>query len=61
VGTFCSHCQAAVPKLDKFYTQNSGQVNMELNVLDKKIFKNTHIHQNYTNPKQYSDYTHEQC
>ena len=61
VGTFCPHCQVEVPKLDKFYTQNSGQVNMELNVLDKKIFKNTHIHQNYTNPKQYEDYTHEAC
>jgi len=61
VGTFCPHCQAEVPKLDKFYTQYSNQVNMELNVLDRKKFPNTHIPQNYTNPRQYRDYTNEEC
>ena len=61
VGTFCPHCQAEVPKLDKFYNQYSWQVNMELNVLDRKKFPNTNIPQNYTNPKQYKDYTNEEC
>lgn len=62
VGTFCSHCQAAVPELEKFYEQYSWQVNMELNILDKKQFESAkYISQNYTNPKQYEDYTHEKC
>lgn len=62
VATWCPHCQEAVPGLEKFYTQYSWEVNMEINVINKKPFpwvKN--LPENYKNPKSYQDYTNEQC
>ncbi len=62
VATWCPHCQEAVPGLEQFYTDYSWEVNMEINVIDKKPFpwvKN--LPENYKNPKSYQDYTNEQC
>jgi len=60
VATWCPHCQAAVPTLEKFATETNGKI--EINVVNKKAFpwvKN--LKQNYTNPKTYKDYTNEEC
>lgn len=62
VATWCPHCQKAIPALEKFYTNYSWDVNMEINVIDNKPFpwvKN--LPENYKNPKSYKDYTKEQC
>jgi len=62
VASWCPHCQQEVPILQKFYSEYSGKVNMEINVLDKKSFPGIKtLPQNYKNPKSYKDYTHEEC
>lgn len=60
VATWCPHCQAAVPTLEKFASKTNGQI--EINVVNKKPFpwvKN--LKENYENPKTYKDYTNEEC
>jgi len=62
VATWCPHCQEAMPNLEKFYTDYSWDVNIEINVINKKQFpwiKN--LKQNYKTPKSYQDYTKEKC
>jgi len=62
VATWCPHCQKAVPGLEKFYTKYSWDVNMEINVINKKAFpwvKN--LPENYKDPKSYKDYTNQAC
>lgn len=60
--TTCPHCQDAMPELEKFYNQYSWQVDMVVNVVNKKQFTNVkNIPQNYTDPKNYTDYTGEEC
>ena len=62
VASWCPHCQAEVPSLQKFYNEYSGKVNMEINVVDKRPFPGVKtLPQNYKNPKSYEDFTHEQC
>jgi len=62
VASWCPHCQEEVPNLQKFYSEYSGKVNMEINVVDRKPFPSVkNLPQNYKNPKSYQDYTHEQC
>ncbi len=60
--TTCPHCQDKMPELEKFYNEHNGEVNMEVNVLNKKQFTSVeNIPQNYKNPKGYTDYTGESC
>ena len=62
VASWCPHCQAEVPKLEKFYDEYSGKVNMEINVIDKKPFPGVkNLPENYKNPKSYKDYTNQDC
>ncbi|MGE4443766.1 MAG: peptidylprolyl isomerase [Candidatus Altimarinota bacterium] len=62
VGTFCPHCQAEVPVLDKFYREYKDQVNMQLiNTDGKKFIGDYIIPQDTSNPISYQQITGEKC
>jgi len=62
VATWCPHCQNEIPILSKFYNDYSGEVNMEINVINKKPFPwIKKLPENYKNPKSYQYYTHKKC
>ena len=62
VWTYCPYCRDDMPTLQKFYDKYKEQVNMQLIVLDQKIFPGWYtIPQDLTNPFSYTDLTWEEC
>lgn len=61
VWTYCPHCRTSVPHIEKYKTENES-ADIELMVVDRKPFPwVVKLKQNYTNPKDYTHYTSEQC
>lgn len=62
VASWCPHCKAEVPVLDKFYRQYKSEVNMQLINIDKNKFKgNLIIPQDTTSDLTYEQATGEKC
>ena len=60
--TWCPHCQKVVPIFDEFYKENENNINMMINVLNKKKFPWINfLPQNYKNPHDYKYYTNDNC